>query len=231
MWFSRNKALIIVCVSFLLLGLYAAYNSPFEDDTKTFGLENFYVGEEHEEIDPRMQYGVYTAGNLDDITCLPSMSKGVSMYTCKSNVVWMVDNSVKSDEEVASVITGSVIDATECIYQPFKDGDMILAPAAMTFTNSNVEQTSLDRIDITGKLGTDYEIVFTNVKSWWCHIGKSNPKQHSTVYGNKGTYSNCAAGCVIGQANSSTQVQLKKKNPDTGVFEPYPFEQFYAYGF
>ena len=229
---QHNKVLIWVFIGFIVLGIYAAMNSSTVDDTKTFSPESFYAGETHDEIDPREQYGIFSSGKLSSAQCNSTMVKGSNIHKCNSNVVWLVDDStITTDADVADKIVNSCTDPASFFYSPYKDGDMILAPATLVFMNSNVEQTSINEIDIIASMGTDYQITFYNVKCWWCHIGKDDVKTHSTVYGNKGSYSTCSAGNVIGQATANTSVQIKKLNTTTGVYEPYDLAAYYTYGF
>jgi hypothetical protein len=108
----------------------------------------------------------------------------------------------------AGTIDGFAADGDPSVIAPYMDGEKIISPAKLTFVNSNINQENTETVYIAATINNRYLIRWDNVKSWWCHIGKSNPKKHSDVVGNKGIYSVCNAGYIIGEATSDTTVSL-----------------------
>lgn len=219
----KNKCVLTIAVlsAFLLVILVILEYKP--PRYKEFSSDNFYVGNYGEEVDPKDAYSKMTFSDVVGTgSCRTEMTKSKDSRVC-GRCTWVGEGiDIKTVDDINSfAVNGDV-----SMIQPYTDGAYIVAPARLTFVNSNVSQESADTIYISATINNKYLIRWDNVKSWWCHIGKDNPKKHTDVVGARGLYSICTQGYIIGQANSDTTVTLYKLNED-GSTTPVPFSELF----
>lgn len=217
---NKSKSIVALATcSFLFLGLLVLV-TYVPNVQKNFGVENFYSGSFGEDTDPKVMYSAtYRNVIAEDKMCLVSMTKSEKV-TMAGRYIWIAESkTVDTKKKIKALAT----DESMTVLKPFtKNGQNIVAPAQLTFINSNVLQYSDNSISIVAYIGTDYVIEFENVKTWWCHIGKSDPVHHTEVVGISGMSPKCSEGYIIGQAKKETLVKLYKVGSDESR-TPYSF--------
>lgn len=225
---NKNPALIgAAVVAFFVLGCFAAAEYAPEG-SKIFGFENYYEGVVGEGADPKEVYSaIYKNTAVMSSKCKTVMMEAehptrVGVYT------WIADGITVSGIEDLEALAIDPEDLSAL--KPFTGAQNIVAPAELKFVNANTVQYAADTISIHANIGTEYRIVFDNVASWWCHMGKADPTKHTDVIGSGGIFSRCAAGYVIGQANSDTVVSLYKVEDGGASLVPVSFADVFLSG-
>ena len=200
---------IIVFTGLALLNLFDYNNS----NEHIFGTDNFYKGHSGEDIDPRNFYRAVNVGVTPGHNeCRNSMELASDRGIKTTPAGWITWIGESSPSSIADVYAYGV-EGSKCVLKPYKQDEFIIAPGHLKFLNSNIKQTDPDSIMIEAKYG-EYVIRWENVKTWWCHIDKDNPKKHTKIVGSKGVYASCRTGYIIGQANAETKVSLFKVDAD-----------------
>jgi len=218
-----NKVIIGAVISFIVLLLFVILNY-YPPDGKVFSIDGFYVGNKEGDINPKELYNEMYGGVAAGLSCNTEIKKSTN-YSLINNIAWIAEGVVpESSEELKALAT----DDTCTVIRPYTTSyNMIVAPAEITFVNSNTTRTKEGSIFIVAKLHGDYEIQWDNITSWWCHIGKDNPDKHTLVCGANGICPTCREGYVLGEANNETLVSLYKVD-GLGNRTPASFIDFYS---
>lgn len=227
----KNVVIALAVISFLILAIVALWNYR-EPSYNTFGIDNFYQPDVEKVLDPKRTHDKYNRANIfDQKSCLSEMTSQANPITVYGTIKYWIssDRTRYSDLEITNNFPLQVCvneEINDKWYQIYSDGDMIVAPATVTFINSNnvTDENGLPYIDIY--VG-DYRIKFSKVKSWWCHIGKDSSR-HTKLYGKGGAYSSANPGYILGEATASTEVRIYKKSADGKTFEQSSLEDFYS---
>lgn len=200
----RLKSVIAVfSIAALIIIIATEYTADID---KSFSVEAYYRGNiSSDTIDPKTLYEQYTAAALDNETLCNTQTWTGKARRTSSDAIWVAETSEDITDDYIK----------ECLQDgylaPFKEGDLILAPGAFTFTNTNTDSSGAT-IDIKGTCGK-YTFVFENVSCWWCHIGKEWTGKHSIRIGcGTGLFEKVSAGTVIGEAKASTKLYIYKES-------------------
>lgn len=227
----RKKTVVALTVLVVVILTLIVFYDGAKAGGNEFGLDNFYVGNFGEEVDPRGVYNsIYKSGMLASKQCREEMmaaegyvlENGETVHPEMSGrCIWIAPTHVDSLDDVFNNCI------SESCIRPYRNGDVIISPGYLTFINSNVRQEDTDSICIEVKYGTDYVIRWDNVTAWWCHIGKDDAQKHTKVIGAAGMYSKCIGGYVIGEANEGTLVTLYRIAED-GSLNEESFESLFG---
>lgn len=223
---KRDSLLIsLAAASFIVLLLFAVLGYSVKND-KVFGLENYYSGIIGSEMNPREVYNtIYKNTIMTSSSCMTKMTRATHPMSV-GGFTWIVDGqSIYSKEDLEAI---SVNGDLTCI-QPYKGSNSkkIVAPADLTFINANTVQYTDNIITIQAYLGQEYIIEFENIKSWWCHIGKENPTQHTEVIGYGGLQTKCTSEYIIGEAKDDTIIRLYYIKQEDDLKIPYSFADLF----
>lgn len=171
---------------------------------------NYYIGEYIRQSDSKSIYaaleGYGTVGSTSCIVMPKTLDPTLTISPLNQSLPWIASSEATTQEEA-----NDLADKTGYI-QPYDDGDYIIAPGELTFTNSNVSSNATD-ICIYATIGNNYRISFTHIKEWWCHMDCTEEDyDHSTIVGAGSTNGTdtVLAGTIIGKATSATQVLIEK---------------------
>ncbi|MDE5638440.1 MAG: hypothetical protein K2I47_01360 [Odoribacter sp.] len=186
---------IFVAVAMLIFG-FIGYTPPKE---AVFDAEGFYSGTTGKVSNPKELYdSIYLNVLAAENACHGEMTRAENAQRTSNGTTWIVDGQ-EADE----------LSLHDRVIKPYTAlQSKIVAPADMTFLNSNVMLNADGEAYIEARLGADYIIRWEPVDVWWCHMGKSQKEKHTSVYGAGGEYSTCVAGWVIGKATENTEVRL-----------------------
>ena len=205
----ENKPLMIIATAaFFILGVLAVIQqSPTSG--KIFGDGNFYTSNVGVKSNPKETYNKVFANNVLAGTACNTIAKTCEdLYTVQGNY-WIVNR----DSGITNVSDFDKYKVSEnsLSITPYKNGDYIISPTNLKFTNSNTTlNPSNGQRYIEATIGSEYIIRWDDVECWWCHIGKTDNDSHTARVGYGGSPSSVISGIVIGQAKSSTKVTLRK---------------------
>lgn len=218
--------LIVALVCFVFLVVMTAYNREGEQPDMNNFAGNYYKGEY---INARDSKAIYSAlegyAQVDETSCIimpKTLDNTLKIYPCGQTLPWIASSAAttKKDAEALAKVAGYI--------QPYKDGDYIIAPGELVFTNSNVSSNATDRC-ITATIGKNYRISFLHIKEWWCHMESTVEYTHTEVVGagsSNGT-SSVLAGTIIGKAKAETQVCIEY-SADGQNWAIVSFESYYG---
>jgi hypothetical protein len=219
---EKHKYLIIIlAVVFISFVLYNQFSLPL--DVITFNPDILYRSNiQSSTIDPKEYYNKLNniLYNENDELCNYTLSYGNNLITIEDNrgIVYpsneIIEESLYKDNIYDFFYNKIGINGEEL----FKDNDLIIMPLDnMGFKNNNKLNSSLkdeyDKNDIEIVIGTQYLLVFEDVKSWWCHNHVDSENiQHDIFVGNssKSTIKQVGKGAIIGKAKSSTLMKIYK---------------------
>lgn len=221
---SDRFYLICAVVCFIGLAILGVFNAAEVDPDFYIYIANYYEGEKIDSLDPKTMYKALNAYQSTSTTsCIiqPKLIQSTkALHPYGQGMPWVVSADDMTVEEAEGYCTKGAG------FTPYKDGQYIIAPGQVAFTNSNVSSNK-DDITIEGTIGEDFKIRFEHVKEWWCHMDCSIEYSHTDVVGAGATNgtSKVNAGAIIGKATSGTAVMLYKKD---GInWTPVSFEEFY----
>ncbi len=205
-------AISAVCIFVMIILVILDYKQPVY---KEFGLDNFYVGYEGTEGDPKSAWeaingtGVIGKNACDTVMKVPQAYEESPAKVC-GRYTWLKLGDAPDKSSLSNYYSGD-----NSVLKPYEQDDYIIAPARLVFRNSNVDQSLVsaeDGIYIEAYAGAEYVIRWSNVYCWYCHIGKENVNKHTDVLGYGGSNRSTTAGYVIGVANKDTTVSLYMYN-------------------
>ncbi len=220
---ETNTIVILLSVLVLvILAVLGAVNSNLIVD-KLFDTTGFYGGSSFIKTDPKKLYdSMYSNNVLLANKCRQNMIEAQVSTGYINGRTWIVDGQeAPSDSDLQSKYPDLKV---EGLYQ---NGQYIVAPGFCTFLNKNtsVKATSGETY-IEVLCGTDYRIEWSNIKCWWCHIGRSNSNKHTDTYGEGTLYSTCQERWVLGEATQDTYVTFWQKD-DNDNWHQITIAEFY----
>lgn len=224
----ENKPLMIMAtVAFFVLGVLSIIQqSPTSG--KIFGDGNFYTSNIGKASNPQKEYNQAFAVNVLTGTACNTLAKTCKdIYTIRGNY-WIANRD-------ASITTATDFDKykvseNSLSITPYKNGDYIISPTNLKFTNSNTTlNPSNGQRYIEATIGNEYIIRWDDVECWWCHIGKTDNDNHTARVGYGGSPSSVISGVIIGQAKSSTKVTLRKLDDNGKPGEQVSLSVLYFY--
>lgn len=203
---ERSPVLIIVAILVLIVLAGISIMNGSEPTGKFYSSNGFYKREIKQLQDPKAAYSSMQKLQSQLYACRVSMSKANTETGQKSNRYWIVNGKRFPD------------DLSQFSYH---EGDLIVAPGEGTFVNRNTDEEDDGSISIKIKVGSDWEITFTNVSAWWCHYGKTETEQHTVTYGYNAKFSSFSNGHILGEATSKTEVKVWHNGAESSLQDLY----------
>lgn len=218
--------LVVAILCFLLLVVMTVYNREGEPPDMNAFAGNYYIGEYIRQSDSKAVYNALAGyNNYGTTSCIimpKTLDPTLTIYPCSQTLPWIASSEATTKAKAEEFAKAAYY------IQPYKEGDYIIAPGELTFTNSNVSSNATDRC-IYATIGKNYRISFTHIKEWWCHMNCEVDYEHSEVVGAGSTNgtSTVLAGTIIGKAKAETTVWLEYSE-DGENWTIVSFESYYS---
>lgn len=218
---------VVLCIALAFLAFVGYSNFSIPRDKTSFNSTNLYrIKDESVEFNPRGYYndllGINYAEN--DSSCKTEVvinRSDLKLIGSTSNYLFVKHSGTITDFKTVIGVDGSDL---------FKDGVLIFNPISnmQGFHNSNKINSSFSASvsgvhDIEIIIDDRLLLVFSDVKTWWCHA--HNPEQtsrHDKSVGNRrdSNIRSISSGATLGVSNATTKLciyRLKQEYIDNGV--------------